>query len=66
MKQRVKIVQVFRVEKSTVVEIDADNIEDAIEAISSGEVDLPSATNDIGSIWIVENSTLENEDCFPA
>lgn len=65
MKQRVKIVQVFRVEKSTVVEVDADNIGDAIEAISSSEVDVPSASNDIASIWTVENSTLENEDYFP-
>lgn len=64
MKQQVKVVQTLRVEKSTVIEVEADSIEDAIEAISSGEVDLPSASDDIGNVWVVENSTLENEAYF--
>lgn len=60
------MVQVLRVEKSTVVEIDADSVEDANEAISSGEVGLPSASDDVGNVWAVERESLENEEYFPA
>lgn len=66
MKHKVKVTQVLRIEKSTVVEVEADSMEDAIEAISSGEVDLPSASNDVGNIWLVEHSSLENEEYLPA
>ena len=66
MKQRIKVVQVLRLEKSMIIEIDADSVEDAIEAISSGEVDLPSASDDVGNHWAVERDSLENEEYFPA
>lgn len=66
MKQRVKVTQVLRVEKSTVVEIEAETMEDAIEAVSSGEIDLPSASDDVGNLWTVEGSSLENEEYEPA
>lgn len=66
MKYNVKITQVLRVEKSTVIEVDADSMEDAIEAISSGDIDLPSASDDPGNVWVVEHSNLENEEYAPA
>lgn len=62
MKYQVKVTQLFRVEKSTTIEVEANSIEDAIEAVSNGEVDLPSASDDPGSIWTVERVTLENEE----
>lgn len=64
MKQQVKVVQTLRVEKSTVIEVEADSMEDAIEAIGTGEVDLPSSSDDLGNVWVVERSTLENEEYF--
>lgn len=66
MKHKVKVTQVLRVEKSTVIEVEADSMEDAIEAISSGEIDLPSASDDIGNVWFVEHSSLENEEYVSA
>jgi len=66
MKHKVKVTQVLRVEKSTVIEVEADSMEDAIEAISSGEIDLPSASDDVGNVWIVDHSSLENEEYLPA
>ncbi|MDF0491478.1 hypothetical protein PX699_16875 [Sphingobium sp. H39-3-25] len=66
MKHRIKVVQVLRVEKSTIVEVDADSVTDAIEAIGLGKVDLPSASDDIGNVWAVECESLENEEYFPA
>ena len=62
MKHRIKVVQVLRVEKSTVVEVDAGSIAEAIEAISSGEIDLPSASDDPGNVWLLEHSSLMNEE----
>lgn len=66
MKHKVKVTQVLRVVKSTIMEIDADSMEDAIEAISSGEIDLPSASDDMGNVWTVDHSSLENEEYLPA
>lgn len=66
MKHKVKVTQILRVEKSTVIAVEADSMEDAIEAISSGEVDLPSASDDTGNVWSVERSSLENEEYLPA
>lgn len=66
MKHRVKVVQVLRVAKSTIIEVDAESVTDAIEAIGLGEVDLPSASDDVGNVWVVEYETLENEEYFPA
>lgn len=66
MKYKVKVTQVLRVEKSTVIEVEADSMEDAIEAISSGEIDLPSASDDMGNVWTVDHSSLENEEYLPA
>lgn len=62
MKHKVKVTQVLRVETSTVIEIEAENVDDAIEAISNGEVDLPSASDDV---WVVEHSSLLDEDYLP-
>lgn len=66
MKHKVKVTQVLRVEKSTVIDVEAETMEDAIEAVSSGEIDLPSATDDLGHVWTVEHSSLENEEYEPA
>ncbi|WP_454798675.1 hypothetical protein [Novosphingobium lindaniclasticum] len=66
MKHKVKVTQVLRVVKSTIMEIDADSMEDAIEAISSGEIDLPSASDDVGNVWVVDRSSLENKEYLPA
>lgn len=66
MKHKVKVTQVLRVEKSTVIEVEADSMEDAIESISSGEIDLPSASDDVGNVWIVDHSSLQNEEYLPA
>jgi len=66
MKHKVKVTQVFRVKKSTVIEVEADSMEDAIEAVSSGEVDLPSASDDVDNVWLVEHTRLDDEEYFPA
>lgn len=66
MKHKVKVTQVLRIERSTVIEIEADSIEDAIEAIGLGEIDLPPAGNDASGVWVIELSTLESEDYLPA
>jgi hypothetical protein len=66
MKHRVKVTQVLRVEKSTIIEIEANSIENAIEAISLGEIDLPTASHDPDSVWIVESSSVQNEAYLPS
>jgi len=65
MKHRVKVLQVLRIETSTIVDVDAASVEDAIEAISSGEVDLPSAASVAAGVWSVESARVENEEYLP-
>jgi hypothetical protein len=60
------VVQALPVEKVTVVEVYAESVENAIEAISSGAVDLTSASDDVGNVWAVEHESLESEDYLHA
>lgn len=66
MKHKVKMIQVLRVETSTIIEVEAETVEDAIEAIQTGEIDLPSASDDLRHCWTVDRSSLENEEYEPA
>lgn len=47
MRHKVKVAQVLRVEKPTVIAVEAD---------------LPSASDDTGKVWLVERNSLENEE----
>ncbi|KKW92499.1 hypothetical protein [Sphingobium chungbukense] len=58
---RITVTQTLRVEKSTVIEVEAISFDEAVEAISTGEIDLPSASDDIGKRWWVDRSSLEDE-----
>lgn len=62
MRHRIMVTQILRVEKQIVLEVDAPSVADAIEAIDSGEVDIPSAADDIANLWTVARSSLEHED----
>jgi len=62
MDYKVKVTQVLRVETSTVLVVEADSLDDAIAAIASGAIDLPAASDDFDTVWVVDRSSLENED----
>jgi hypothetical protein len=66
MEHKVKVTQVLRVTKTTILDVEADSLIDAIEAVSNGEVDLPSASDGVGNVWVIEQSSLENEVYDPA
>lgn len=61
----VKVTQTFRVTKTAVFNVEAASIEDAIEAVQNGEVDLPSADESHG-VWLTESTDLQNEECEAA
>lgn len=57
----VRVTQVFRVERTTVIAVEADDMDSAVENISSGAVDLP----EFGSDAWEESHELQNEHCEP-
>lgn len=61
MKCFIKVVQVYRVERETIIEVEAASPHDAAEMIGIGEVGLPAFDD---PVW-TESRTLENETCFP-
>ncbi|MBN8818723.1 MAG: hypothetical protein J0I80_08390 [Sphingomonas sp.] len=66
MKHKIMVTQHLKVETWTLVEVEGATLTDAIEALDNGEVDLPSAVDDIDNVWIVERCSLEHEDYSPA
>ncbi|SEK02170.1 hypothetical protein SAMN05518849_12829 [Sphingobium sp. AP50] len=62
MKHAIKVTQVLRVEKWTIITVEADTLAAAIEAVHTGEIDLPSAADDLGNVWCMESCSLEHED----
>lgn len=57
-KHEIWVTQVLRVERHTVVEVEADSADDAIEAVSNGDGDLPD-----DSRWEIDREELESEIC---
>lgn len=60
-KHRIRIIQVTRVERSIVVDVEADSIEAAIEA--QAESEAPSLDD---SRWETISDSLENEEVTAA
>jgi hypothetical protein len=59
---RVKIIQVCRVERHITIDVDAPDIESAVESVSSGEIDAPDFDDPrCESYW-----DLQNEEVTPA
>lgn len=58
----VTVTQVFRVERTATIEVEADDMESAVESVASGEVDLPEHDADV---W-EEFFELQNEYQEPA
>lgn len=58
---KVKITQVSRVERSIIVDVEADSIEDAV--IIQADDDAPGADD---PRWITQSNSLENEEVIPA
>lgn len=58
---KVRITQVTRVERSILVDVEADTIEDAVEKQEGA--DAPSLTD---PRWTVDRDDLENEEVTPA
>lgn len=56
---RIKITQVTRVERSIVIDVEADTLEDALEQ----EADVPNVDD---PRWTVERDSLENEEVTAA
>jgi hypothetical protein len=61
----IKVTQVLRVEKSTLISVEADSAPAAIALLACGEIDIPSADDDVGNIWRMERCSLEHEDYWP-
>lgn len=60
MKHSVVVKQVYRVERSIVMEVDAETPEAALESVDSGEVDVPSFDNPSWkSGWDLQNEETE-------
>ena len=62
MKFKLKITQVYRVEREIVVDVEADDLESAIESVASGAVDTPDFKD---PRW-KDGWDLRNEDVAPA
>lgn len=62
MTHMIKVVQVYRLERETIIEVDASTAYDAAELVGIGEVALPSYDDPAWS----EARTLESENCVPA
>lgn len=61
MKHSIRITQVTRVERSIVVEVEADSIEEAIERQQEEE-----APDHSDARWTVDRDDLQNEDVTAA
>lgn len=59
---RVKVKQVERIEREIYLAVEADSIEDAVEAVQCGEVDVPSR----GAGWTETYFSIENEEVVAA
>jgi hypothetical protein len=57
----VKITQVLRIQKSTVVTVEAQDEADLAAMIEEGSLDVPCADDDTFAVWSIEHSSLENE-----
>ena len=62
MKHKIRVIQVYRVEREAVIEIEASSAHEAVELADIGEVDLPSYDD---RVW-KESRTLENEESYLA
>lgn len=62
MNFKLRVIQVFRVERAIRIEVDAENEDTAIELATIGEIDLPDFDDPRWrTSWV-----LENEDVEPA
>lgn len=57
----VKITQVLRVQKSTIVCVEAEDETDFDPMIDEGSIDVPCADDDTFDVWTIDHSSLEHE-----
>lgn len=62
MKHRIRVIQVYRLEREAVIEVEATSAFEAAELVGLGEVDLPPYRD---PVW-KESRSLENEETHPA
>lgn len=65
MQHMIKVTQVLRVEKSTLISVEADSAPAAIAMLACGEIDIPFADDDVGNSWRMERCSLEHEEYWP-
>jgi hypothetical protein len=61
MKQSIIVIQVFRLQREARFEVDAPSMEEALDLIDTGEIDLPPYDD---PLW-TESRSLENEQTIP-
>jgi len=60
-KFQVKVTQVFRVEKTFVMEVEAPSEDEAVRLVDEREVDVPTADDDVDCLWGAGDWSLQNE-----
>lgn len=59
-KQRIRIIQVFKTVRSIEIEVEADDENDAVEAVSSGAIDTPEFDDpNWKTSWDLQNEEVE-------
>jgi hypothetical protein len=61
----VKITQVLRVQKSTIICVEAEDEADLAAMIDEGSIDVPCADDDTFDVWTTDHASLENETQEP-
>lgn len=62
MKYPIQITQVFRVQKSLVLEVEAPNEDEAVRIVDEREIDIPTADDDKDNLWSTDYWFLQNEE----
>lgn len=62
MKHTIKLTQVFRVEKSLTLDVDAPDQDEALRMVDERDVDIPTADDDTLGVWSAGEWVLQNEE----
>lgn len=62
MKHRIKVNQICKVTRTTVIEVEAESLQEARELVMNGEIDLPNADD---AVWEA-HWDLVSEEVDPA
>lgn len=62
MKYPIQVTQVFRVQKSLVLEVEAPNEDEAVRIVDEREIDIPTADDDKDNLWSTDYWFLQNEE----